>query len=178
MWGVSSPPCPMGKSPIRTSPGISFLKFFRMLFILFLASFVEKFCSNIDFIYHCTFFEITKFSKILSKLTFFSKIFENFVKFRKYFRKKCQFRKYFRKFCNFEKNVNGKWSHYQTPFFPNLFKIQSLRLCKRYLIPRLDDTSRLSLTRSKDERLNLSIPIQETQKNSAENPHPREKGSR
>ena len=54
--------------------------------------------SNIDFIHHCTFFEITKFSKILSKLTFFSKIFENFVKFRKYFRK----------ICNFEKNVNGR----------------------------------------------------------------------
>ena len=46
MWGVSSPPCPMGKSPIRTSPGIFFLKFFRMLFILFLPSFVEKFCSK------------------------------------------------------------------------------------------------------------------------------------
>ena len=40
--------------------------------------------SNIDFIYPYTFFEITKFSKILSKLTFFSKNFENFVKFRKY----------------------------------------------------------------------------------------------
>ena len=70
-----------------------------------------SFWTSIDFIYHYTFFEITKFSKILSKLTF---LFENFVKFRKYFRKKCQFRKYFRKFCNFEKNVNGRWSHYKS----------------------------------------------------------------
>ena len=30
--------------------------------------------SHSDFIYHYTFFEITKFSKILSKLTFFRKI--------------------------------------------------------------------------------------------------------
>ena len=38
----------------------------------------------IDFIYRYTFFEMTKFSKILSKLTFFSKNFKNFVIFRKY----------------------------------------------------------------------------------------------
>ena len=31
----------------------------------------------IDFIYHYTFFEITKFSKILLKLTFFSQNFES-----------------------------------------------------------------------------------------------------
>ena len=51
------------------------------------------------------FFEITKFSKILSKLTLFSKIFSNFDKIFENFRKKCQFRKYFRKFCNFEKSA-------------------------------------------------------------------------
>ena len=37
-----------------------------------------QFDVNIDFIYHYTFFEITKFSKILSKLTFFSKNLLNF----------------------------------------------------------------------------------------------------
>ena len=66
----------------------------------------------IDFIYHYTFLEITKFSKILSKLTFFLEIFKKFVKFRRYIRNKCKFWKYFRKFCNFKKRVNGRWSHY------------------------------------------------------------------
>ena len=56
------------------------------------------------------FFEITKFSKILSKLTFFSKIFlSSFVSIFEIC--KCKFRKYFRKFCHFENNVNGRWSH-------------------------------------------------------------------
>ena len=58
------------------------------------------------------FFEITKFSKILSKFTFISNILSKFDKIFENFRKKCQFRKYFRKFCIFEKNVNGRWSHY------------------------------------------------------------------
>ena len=72
-----------------------------------------KSLNYIEFIYHYTFFEITKFSKILSKFTLFSKNFENIVKFRKYIRKICKFRKYIRKICNFEKNVNGRWSHYK-----------------------------------------------------------------
>ena len=56
---------------------------------------------NIDFIYHYTFFEITKFSKILSKFTLFKKKFKNIVKFRKYlYLKKCKSRKKF----HFEKS--------------------------------------------------------------------------
>ena len=51
------------------------------------------------------FFEITKFSKILSKFTFISNILSKFDKFFEIFRKKGQFRKYFRKFCNFENSV-------------------------------------------------------------------------
>merc|ERR1711994_907773 len=51
------------------------------------------------------FFEITKFSKILSKFTFISNILSKFDKNFEIFRKKSQFRKYFRKICNFEKSV-------------------------------------------------------------------------
>ena len=51
------------------------------------------------------FFEITKFSKILSKFTFISNILSKFDKFFEIFRKKGQFRNYFRKFCNFENSV-------------------------------------------------------------------------
>ena len=51
------------------------------------------------------FFEITKFSKILSKFTFISNILSKFDKIFEIFRKKGQFRKYFRKFCNFENSV-------------------------------------------------------------------------
>ena len=51
------------------------------------------------------FFEITKFSKILSKFTFISNILSKFDKFFEIFRKKGQLRKYFRKFCNFKKSV-------------------------------------------------------------------------
>ena len=57
---------------------------------------------NIDFIYHYTFFEITKFSKILSKFTLFSK---NLSNFESKFEKNVQnFRKYFRN-LHFEKSV-------------------------------------------------------------------------
>ena len=49
---------------------------------------------DIGFIYHYTFFGITKFSKI---------IFKNLSKFPKYIQNKCKFRKYFRNFCNVEK---------------------------------------------------------------------------
>ena len=51
------------------------------------------------------FFEITNFSKILSKFTYFSNILSKFDNIFEFFRKKCKFRKYFRKFCNFEKSV-------------------------------------------------------------------------
>ena len=51
------------------------------------------------------FFEITNFSKILSKFTYFSNILSKFDNIFEIFRKKCKFRKYFRKFCNFEKSV-------------------------------------------------------------------------
>ena len=51
------------------------------------------------------FFEITKFSKILSKFTFISNILSKFDEIFEIFRKKGQFQKYFRKFCNFEKSV-------------------------------------------------------------------------
>ena len=76
------------------------------------------------------FFEITNFSKILSKLTLFSKILSKFNKIFENFRKKCQFRKYFRKFCNFEKKCNGKWSQYKTCFifgFKDVSRVQDKR---------------------------------------------------
>ena len=50
------------------------------------------------------FFEIIKFSKILSKFTFFLKI----VNFQKYILKKVTFENIFEKNVNFEKFVNGK----------------------------------------------------------------------
>ena len=68
---------------------------FSNLFITFIVT-----SSTIDI-----FFEVTKFSIILSKFTFISNILSKFDKIFEIFRKKGQFRKYFRKFCNFEKSV-------------------------------------------------------------------------
>ena len=50
-------------TPLAKSPSVSIMRF--------------SFRCYIDFIYHCTFFEIAKFSKILSKLQNFRKYFRN-----------------------------------------------------------------------------------------------------
>ena len=52
----------------------------------------------IDFIYHCTFFEITKFSKILSKLTFFRKFSKILSNFESIFEKSVNFESIFENF--------------------------------------------------------------------------------
>ena len=69
-------------------------------FVVFLSFILIVTSSTIDI-----FFEITKFSKILSKFTFISNILRNLTNFLNFFEKKGQFRKYFRKFGNFEKSV-------------------------------------------------------------------------
>ena len=50
------------------------------------------------------FFEITNFSKILSKFTFFSNILSKFDNIFEIFQKECKFRKFFRKKCRFRKS--------------------------------------------------------------------------
>merc|ERR1711884_538379 len=58
---------------------------------------------NIDFIYHCTFFEITKFSKILSKSTFFRKFSKILSNLESIFEKSVNFKSIFKNFVNSKK---------------------------------------------------------------------------